>query len=789
MATARSGLVAAVAATVPALVLTSVQGGEAMAEHVAMRGRASAAPSASLPFFIVLVIGALTIFLFVGVVFCLCRRCNFKHVEDEGPFLPSEGTPDVEAARREEEQRWAIERADRHEALARRNCSPIFRGAALPQGMVETFLAPDFSLARHALDRWDESSICVKTCGPNLQGDLETFTYGELKAASRAAANVLVEHGLVRGSKVLLLQWNSWQCCVAYWGVHCIGAVAVMAVPMHVERKYLLKYTGCRAVVAPCSILPQLRTEIDDRTHVRLLLLTDPPSDSLPPAELADRPRAACSVDPSALDDKFPEIGRDVYATKLFLAEERAATLSQAAAEQQSGIGRLDECLWYFTSGTTGKPKGCTHRQIDLAFAAETYGRDCMQCKMGDLTATDVLMAGPYAMGSNMIFPMCVGAAVFLDHEDKLNPAPADCPMAERILIKAMPSIFVSIPGSIEAISKRLMTGNQALADALQKCRVITSAGAPLPPSTYLNFRHAAKTAKLSGCEVLDGIGTSELQHIFISNHVGNVRSGEGSVGTTCLGYEAKLLNATSSTDGWEGELMIRTQVKDIFVKYSAEFQPQGADFDAATDEVLMQDQADSGGSKWYITGDRAKVKNVGGINYFFLLGRTKDLASQINEGADRGLGVEDFENKRTADAVLCAAGLYESRAAVAAACGTGCGGEVLVASVYPVKVLHRAVEHCVFVCGVMPSHWGQESVPREDALEGWAKYIGNCTEGRAKLLVFTPAGSIPRTPPPLLKPKVGVIKSAVQAWVDRTQPTTFTWSECLQLSRELRFD
>merc|ERR1719330_748692 len=126
------------------------------------------------------------------------------------------------------------------------------------------------------------------------------------------------------------------------------------------------------------------------------------------------------------------------------------------------------------------------------------------------------------------------------------------------------------------------MAGNEQLVDALKRCKVITSAGAPLPPSTYLNFQFAAQSAKLTGCALLDGIGTSELQHIFISNHVGDIRSGEGSVGKVCLGYEAKLLKATASGDGgWEGELMVRTKNKDIYVKYSSEFQPVGADYDA----------------------------------------------------------------------------------------------------------------------------------------------------------------------------------------------------------------
>lgn len=670
--------------------------------------------------------------------------------------------------------------------------SEIFPGAECSQELRGTLSRDDFSLAHYCLDRWGSEMPAVKTKGPNLQGPMRTYSYGEVRSAARAAANTLCAHGVQKGHKILVLQWNSWPCVVAYWGGHYIGAVPVMSIPTHVERKYLIKYTACRAVVAPCAILQNLRREIDDKTFVKLLLITDPPDTFDAAAELRDRPRAACEEETAFLDGEFDTTEAGEYATKLFDGTDRTEEFSAAALKEHKSVRRLDEALWYFTSGTTGKPKGCTHRQIDLAFAGETYGRTVMGCGKGKLSATDVLMAGPYAMGSNLVFPFCVGGTIFLDHFDKLSPGPPDKNRspAERILLATKPDLFVSIPGSIEVLAKKLDAGDPELADALQNCEVITSAGAPLPPSTYLNFVSAARSAGLEGkCAVLDGIGTSELQHIFISNHVGDVQSGNGSVGKTCVGYEARLANASQTEDGsWQGELMVRTQLEDIFVKYSNDRAPKSADYDAATAEVMIQGGA--GEASWYLTGDVAMVRKYESNWYFYLLGRTKDLASQIHEGEERGMGLEDFKNKRAADAVMCAAGLYDSRETVAKAVGSEGAEDVLVQGVYPAKVTTGGAEHCIFVCAISESYWPSEDrEPKEGSLEAWAKYIKEATKGEVELLVFTPSSKIPRTPPPLLKPKAGEIKKALQAWLDRRGVRELRAEECLACSRQDPFD
>merc|ERR1712032_1174772 len=136
-----------------------------------------------------------------------------------------------------------------------------------------------------------------------------------------------------------------------------------------------------------------------------------------------------------------------------------------------------------------------------------TYGKLCMGCAEGLLTATDVLMAGPYAMGSNLIFPFCAGSIIFLDHVDKLDSSgmPAE---NFPILRKAKPHIFVTIPGTIQDLAWTLSVGDASLVEAMKPLKVITSAGAPLPPPAFCNMLYIAKQKGIKAA-VLDGIGTS----------------------------------------------------------------------------------------------------------------------------------------------------------------------------------------------------------------------------------------------------------------------------------------
>lgn len=497
-----------------------------------------------------------------------------------------------------------------------------------------------------------------------------------------------------------------------------------------------------------------------------------------------------CEPGPTeSLDDAFDTVDADgKYKIVQFGGSGRAEALSDGAAQEFASIKRLDHQSWYLTSGTTGKPKGCVHTQIDLAYAGETYGKNVMGLTDGSVTATDVLMAGPYAMGSNNVFPLLAGGIVFLDHTDKLDTTGlAD--NFPRIRL-ARPNIFISIPGTIQKLAEYLNeTHDEDLIGAMEQLKVITSAGAPLPPPSYCNFRYAAKKRGLD-IEVLDGIGTSELQHIFISNMLGDVRSAEGGIGCVVQGYEARLLHPKTTDDNSVmGELMIRTLLPDIKVRYSSTRQPRGYDLEKATQDACSPPGDD--GAPFYITGDVATARKIGGRWYFYLLGRTKDLTSQLS-GEARGMGVDDYKRKQVANSIMFQVGLLEHAEKICAALppkntgGVGPGEVpfVLTNEVFPVDIkLAGSEEACVYVVSVTPQYWGSAEVVSDALFKPWVDYINSGVEQPWPALYFAPAGKIPRTQPPLLKPKVGDMRKALQKWVDDEKVACLDAATCMRMS------
>jgi len=675
------------------------------------------------------------------------------------------------------------------------NLSPVFAGAAVPESVLQTLGEANFSLVRYVLEKWPADKLAVRTCGRNFSGAMQQYSYGDVRSAAYFAANLMYEAGVRKGDKVLLLQWNSWECVVAYFGTHYLGAVAVMSLPTHHERRYLIKYTACKAIVAPQAILPALEPEIDDKTYVRVVLVTDlAPGEGFGKRSQQVRP---CPVLAEAedlhLDNKFQKVeGRArKYSLIEFDGSGRAPELSKGPKAEFESIRREDECLWYFTSGTTGKPKGCVHKQVDLAFAAETYGR-LMGCEDGLATATDVVMAGPYAMGSNLIFPLALGSNVFLDHVVKTDLS--DFPKETfPWLRKAWPDIFVTIPGTIGNLTRSLREDDMPLIEAMRKLRVITSAGAPMPPAVFCNFRSLAKGHGL-GVQVLDGIGTSECQHIFISNTPSNNSSDRGSIGEVVQGYEIRLLNSEQvpledGTTGWKGELMVRTQLPAISVKYSNARPPAGTDYDLATKEANLPDPDDSSGAPWYITGDVALAKPEGDGTNFYLLGRTKDLATQIGGGGERGMGIEDYKRRAVANSLLFAVGLVDRSEEMCTALGSGVPGlDILADDGFPVSVSVGGETTCVYVLSVTDAFWPDASVPDAETFAKWLAYIKDQTGKSDAAIYFSRASAVPRTPPPLLKPKVGEMKKRIQGWIDSEQLAALDEAACLRMTRSLTF-
>lgn len=612
-------------------------------------------------------------------------------------------------------------------------------------------------------------------------------------------------------------------------------------------------------------------------------------------------------------DDYFDPVARErtdntspplTFQVVRFQDSARKEELSLRAKSMFESIRNTDEALWYFTSGTTGKPKGCVHSQIDLIYAGLTYGKHVMECTAETMVASTVSMAGPYAMGSNCVFPFCVGGSIFLDHgillpdgcksgttgstviAAALQNDRGACYHSQKaglILTESNCQTLISIPSIIRSLTedfRAILQGKvemnaytKRFIKAACECEIVTSAGSPLPSSTYENFvyiheqlvekfgsdfgidhrRHSRR--QHDGIQLLDGIGTSEIQHIFVSNSRGDMYSNIMSIGTVCPGYEIALMNVEYMPDHngvpgvrcLKGELCVRTVFPGIQVQYSNQRPPKGTDYDAATKSVCFPSHASDPGNDWYITGDLAMAKSIDNVEHFFLLGRTgdrNDLQSQI-KGEARGLGIEDYQMMQNVSDIVLEGGSFRTTEEVNRKLQLSDLTNPLVMNCFAFQALIKtpsigdivepqveAKKTTIFIVAVTNSHWIENKTKNSFAktLLGWANFLReqietrknqqlccsngtltvstkevectastkfNDTSGSTRMrpivgeiflrteerentdntavevphlnIIFIDEKKIPRTAPPLLKPKVGEMKKRIKCILEKS--------------------
>ncbi len=206
---------------------------------------------------------------------------------------------------------------------------------------------------------------------------------------------------------------------------------------------------------------------------------------------------------------------------------------------------RDEPCFWLYSSGSTGTPKGTVHVHSSLIETAELYARPVLGIRESDRVFSAAKLFFAYGLGNGLSFPMSVGATAILMAE---RPTPAA--VFARLTGANRPTIFYGVPTLFAAM---LADPAFPARDALH-LRVATSAGEALPAQIGERFRER------TGVDILDGIGSTEMLHIFLSNRPGEVRY--GTTGMAVPGYELKLL-------GDSGDPVSDGEVGDLFVKGS----------------------------------------------------------------------------------------------------------------------------------------------------------------------------------------------------------------------------
>jgi benzoate-CoA ligase family protein len=180
--------------------------------------------------------------------------------------------------------------------------------------------------------------------------------------------------------------------------------------------------------------------------------------------------------------------------------------------------------FWLYSSGTTGAPKGVMHRHANLEATALTYASSVLEIGPEDRSLSVAKLFFAYGLGNSLTFPLSVGASSVLNPE---RPTAAGMP---ELLVGHRPTLFFATPGFLAAL-----LDSDIDAAAFGSVRLVVTAGETLPAAIQRRFEERF------GAPVLDGIGSTEALHIFLSNHQG--RSRPGTTGTPVGGYEVKLLD------------------------------------------------------------------------------------------------------------------------------------------------------------------------------------------------------------------------------------------------------
>ncbi len=338
---------------------------------------------------------------------------------------------------------------------------------------------------------------------PCLRSPNESYTYAELAERVNRIANALTrELGLAPGNRVLLRGPNSPMMVAAYFAVMKAGGVVVATMPLLRAKELSYMVEKAKISLALCDV--RLSEELEK---------TKPLSPSL------NRIVHWGGGGPDRLEALMGKAGYERF--------------------EACDTAQDDVCLIAFTSGTTGEPKGTMHFHRDLIATCDTYGRSVLRAAADDVFIGSPPLAFTFGLGGLALFPMRVGASTML--LEKTTPEDLLAGIAEH-----RASILFTAPTAYRAMLAALPNYDIS---SLRKC---VSAGETLPKATFDAWFAA------TGLKILDGIGATEMLHIFIGSPEEEVRA--GSTGKPVPGYEAKVIDADGRelAPGEMGRLAVR---------------------------------------------------------------------------------------------------------------------------------------------------------------------------------------------------------------------------------------
>ncbi len=391
--------------------------------------------------------------------------------------------------------------------------------------------------------------------------DSARYTYRDVLKMTNRTGNALREFGVRMEERVLLLLLDSPEFVFSFFGAIKIGAVPI---PMNTllkapDYEYVLNDSRARVLVIHQALLEQIEPIRSRLRYLRHVIVVGGPGRT-------------------AVNDS----GGDLAYEDLV-----AACSTELDPEMMSPD---DACFWLYSSGTTGFPKGAVHLQHDMIVAADLYARPTLGIDEADRTFSVAKLFFAYGLGNGLYFSFRVGAGTIL------YPGKPDPLTFFRIIEEFRPTLFFCVP---TGYARMLAVDDAETRFDTSSVRLCVSAGEALPPAFFESWK-----ARF-GVEILDGIGSTEILHIFISNRQGRVKP--GSTGEIVPGYGGRIVDE----DGCEvpvgevGDLLIKGD--SICAYYWNKHQ--------RNKETIQGD--------WIRTGDKYLIDEDG---YYWYQGRTDDM-------------------------------------------------------------------------------------------------------------------------------------------------------------------
>ncbi len=380
----------------------------------------------------------------------------------------------------------------------------------MPSPTTGPFNAAHHLVHRH-VERGEGQRVAVRT-------GTEELTYAGLASLLRRTGTGLRELGLRRDDRVLMVMSDDVAMLATILGSFDAGLVAVPVSTMLTgsELGGIVADSGARVVVCTEEFADTVAQALHAAPEVEHVVHVGAPG-------------------------SLREAGRALHTWVDVVAAGGQAIETDPARDATAPTVDDSWALWLYTSGTTGKPKAAMHRHANIRHVCETYGEHVLQVSAEDLTFSVAKMFFAYGIGNTVFFPLSVGACTVLEPR---RPTPAV--VLERLRAER-PTLFFAVPTFYAAL-----VSSDLPDDAFAGVRWCASAGEPLPAPLQRRF------TERFGVQILDGIGSTEALHIFLSNTPGDVRP--GTTGKPVPGYDVEVRDALGAVvaPGQPGALFVR---------------------------------------------------------------------------------------------------------------------------------------------------------------------------------------------------------------------------------------